>query len=628
MKTVILDFEYRSDNRHPKNNVLLCVSMRLNPGKERTFRLPEQADQVRDVFNKAMELGYIPVVFYATADLPCLFQLGLTVPRLIDVAVEARMFMLTHPDFYGQKFSLVDCCKAFKVEAVDVEQKESVRDVIINNEHYTEEQWKAIMTYCASDTKDTENLLQAVLKAADKWDITEQQMLNRGEFMIAQCKAYYNTKGFPIDTEFLTLIEDNSKLICDNVSVHCNVQTGFEIYRKTKTGYSFNIAQFTEYLKAHALYDSWQKTEKGKTSLKEEDFKIYCEADNAVDDFASKFKDILMPVYEARNTIKTLNKKSDKYLSNFLYDGHINPPPFPFQQKSSRTSPKPSMGFMLNLQPWLRALIQTKPGHALIGCDWSKQEVVIAGTLSGDANLLGDINGDIYIETTKLLGPKYCPANATKKSHPDLRQKMKGITLGIQYGKGVNSIAVDFQGLFGVDEVEASDMAMDLMDNHKLRYDKYWDWVYETLESSKEERVNGVGCYITLDDWYYFTDCNTRPTQLQNIPMQSNGAAIMRRGFIHCVDSGLDVVCSLHDALYVTCEDDRTQEIVAIMKSCMQQGVKDVLGNEAEIGNEEKVIRSGCHYLDDRGVKMLKNLAEKCEVLRPKINTILAEKRA
>jgi hypothetical protein len=575
----------------------MLLSSEKGPGL--TFHLPEQVDSFKQTLKSAISMQYVPLVFDGIQVIPQLLKLGVELKKVIDVAVEARLFMLSHQDYTPadrtistNPYDLPSCCRAFGVSV-------------------------------GTTPKHVQRLFTAICNEHFAYGIVPKDMLNRGAFMLAQARAYHTTKGFPIDVAFLEAIETDSSDVCDKAALHCNEQTGFRIYDvRSGTRPYFNIKEFERYLKSLQLLDTWERVSSysNACSLREQTFI------NTIDSFASDYESIITPIYDARQTIKTLAKPKSKQLSNFVVDersesrvgGYINPTPFPFYQKSSRTSPKPSLGFILNLQPWLRSLIQPKPGMAFVGCDWSKQEPVIAAHLSGDENLKSDLASDIYLATAKLLGPSICPADATKETHGLLRQQMKAITLGIQYGKGIKSLAVDFQAIFGLDEISAIDMATDLYDNHKARYAAYWDYVAET-----SARVRETGLYRSLDGWIYFVDSSTRPAQLQNLPMQANGAAIMRRGFIRTVESGLDVVCSLHDALYVNCSDASVEQTISTLKACMKAGVEDILGPGVEMGNDATVVRSGQHLLDARGIGMLRYLAEKSEALALKIHEFL-----
>jgi len=75
--------------------------------------------------------------------------------------------------------------------------------------------------------------------------------------------------------------------------------------------------------------------------------------------------------------------------------------------------------------------------------DWRTQEVGIAAAASGDAALKAAYTGgDIYHALALLCGLTDDPDPIRwKKQHPDARDRMKALQLGINYGMGVPSLA-------------------------------------------------------------------------------------------------------------------------------------------------------------------------------------------
>ena len=75
--------------------------------------------------------------------------------------------------------------------------------------------------------------------------------------------------------------------------------------------------------------------------------------------------------------------------------------------------------------------------------DWRTQEVGIAAALSGDQALMDDYRGgDVYHALAKLCGLTTDDnVERWKKDQPAMRQAMKPIQLGINYGMGVPSLA-------------------------------------------------------------------------------------------------------------------------------------------------------------------------------------------
>ena len=72
---------------------------------------------------------------------------------------------------------------------------------------------------------------------------------------------------------------------------------------------------------------------------------------------------------------------------------------------------------------------------ALAYVDFSSQEMGIAAALSGDPALLEAYrSGDVYLSFAKQAG--LAPADATKASHGEVRDRCKAVVLGTLYGMG------------------------------------------------------------------------------------------------------------------------------------------------------------------------------------------------
>jgi DNA polymerase-1 len=111
--------------------------------------------------------------------------------------------------------------------------------------------------------------------------------------------------------------------------------------------------------------------------------------------------------------------------------------------------------------------VKAPPGHAVAYVDWENQEFGIAAKLSGDEKMIAAyLTGDPYIALGKQCGK--LPPHATKSSHPDTRQMLKGCVLGIQYGMEAKTLAVRI----GQPEI----VARELLRAYRDTYRKFWEW--------------------------------------------------------------------------------------------------------------------------------------------------------
>src|SRR6202789_4431403 len=266
-------------------------------------------------------------------------------------------------------------------------------DLILKGFPYSDIEMKLIVSYCEEDTQHLPQLhLQMANVIRDK--NKESDAIRRGNAVMNYVVSYEEGKGFPIDVDKLTKVFENRDRIKIAIQRKCNEDSGFQIYEPLFTGpknnkvfqkYTFNLNNFGAYLNRHNLYQIWQRTASGRLTTSED----------YLDEMCSKYKEILAPFYHTRNSLKQLSSTD---LSTLLTpNGYIKGENIPYAQVSSRTSPKPSKGFMLNLSPWLRMLVKPKPGKVFVSFDFKSQEVLIAAALSKDKNLLEDYKTDVYM---------------------------------------------------------------------------------------------------------------------------------------------------------------------------------------------------------------------------------------
>jgi DNA polymerase-1 len=289
--------------------------------------------------------------------------------------------------------------------------------------------------------------------------------------------------------------------------------------------------------------------------------------------------------------------------------GYIKPLSYPFSQRTGRDSPKPKKGFLLNLSPWLRSVIRPKADSLFVGVDWSQQEIGIAAALSNDQEYIDVYNspdGDVYLSLTKKSGA--IPGTATKETHPQQRKTFKAVQLDLGYGKGVRSLGVDVyeanrdsdgHHLLTLDQ--AQDRAEEIFDWHKATFSTYWDWIEETVYQA---RIDG---YIrSVDGWTYFVTPTVRDTQLLNFPMQANGAAMMRCAVVNCLQTQqIDLVCTLHDALYINCLVKDQHNTASCLIECMVRACDEILQGKVKVRTDTSIYDHQKGYHDPRGDEIL-----------------------
>lgn len=606
MQTLYFDFEYR-DNEVEEALVLMSwmtSSTRLPETID--LRSPEGRSQVHQLVSSYKD--HIWVAYNAQADLKCLLALGIDIRQLkvVDAMAEARMVTLTHHDFRAESQSLLASLAAFGIPAqISPFEKDRVRNLILSTTDYTPRDWDTICKYGPTDITPLPSLMNRVSEIHREMGspISLEEMIQRGEYIKAVSELSFRSRGFPIDEARIQYIYGSSKDIRCQLIEGAAAQYG-PIYWDD---YSWSHVGFQEFINEHGYI--WETTDSGRPRLDKEYFK----------EQAQRYPE-LETLYQVRNLIRALTGTD---LRPLLNRGYIKPPVFTFSQKTGRNSPKPSVGFVLNLPPWIRTMIKPKSGYLFIGADWAQQEIAIAAGLSGDENLLAAYNnpeGDVYLTLAKMAGA--IPPGGTKQSHPVERKTFKAIQLGLGYGKGIESLALDvFKASRDPDGKPlltfegAMYRAEEIYEWHQETFSTYWDWIRESIDQARIDEY-----FRSVDGWTYFVNDRVRGTQLLNYPLQSNGAAMMRRATIHIAKTQkIDLVCSLHDAFYINCRSVEKDDHVSLLIECMDQACRDILGTRVQIPVEISIYNSDSGYRDQRAdqiEEMLQGLLPHQQVAR------------
>lgn len=606
MKTIFFDFEYR--NNYQTNDIILCTT-KVKHKTSLAWDLRDhsgRSDFIRYVEENNTDLW---CAYNADADLQCLMSLGLNIDNLkmIDLMAEAAMIMRTKQRYFSQKASLLVALDKFGIQSpVSSDYKETCRDIILNNPIYTSDQWEVIVEYGLLDVDLLPDLLDSILqvhKVSRAYKSVEQYFdsaLSRGEYVKSASTLFRKSKGFPVDEVLLQRIFENRETIQNTLCQKVNSSVG-EIYRwdESESKYILNNKALDELL----TNDPGIKVARTKTGL----VSTKVEALKKMTKGHPKFN----LIYTTHKTLLSL-RSSDLRALNVT--GYICAGYRTFNQDTGRTSPKLKEGFLLNLAPWMRSIIHPHPGEVIIGADWSQQEIYIGAVLSGDKKLMEAYSsGDIYLYLAKMAGA--IPESGTKQTHPTERQNFKAIQLGIGYGKGVDALSLDiYNGNIkaGVPELtldEASIVARKIMGWHRRTFTSYWRWIERHIEASRSR-----GYYVTSDgSWVRFCQSDTPKTKLMNLPFQSGGAALLRQAVkLVSKEGSLDMICSLHDAIYILSTVERQEQDRNKLIDLMNQACRDVYGEmskfyngtEVSVNLDTKVFTHESGYTDERGVEM------------------------
>ena len=103
----------------------------------------------------------------------------------------------------------------------------------------------------------------------------------------------------------------------------------------------------------------------------------------------------------------------------------------------------------------MRRLIQPPEGMGMGYVDWSANEFGTAAGLSGDELMKEAYQSQCpYLWFAIKAG--HAPPEATKKTHPEVRNKFKTLSLALMYGQGRDGIALRL----GVSKAEADSLIL------------------------------------------------------------------------------------------------------------------------------------------------------------------------
>jgi DNA polymerase-1 len=236
---------------------------------------------------------------------------------------------------------------------------------------------------------------------------------------------------------------------------------------------------------------------------------------------------------------------------------------------------------------------------AIANLDYSNQEFLIAGALSGDDAMLEDYAaGDVYVAFAKRI--ELVPLHATKESHPEARAKAKALVLGIGYGMGAWGLRVRL----GTTEEEAAEMIA-----------KYWSAYpdYDAWRSELASKMQVDGYLELADGWRLFPvlDCNQR--SIMNFPMQGTGANILRRACTDLAAAGVAMIGTNHDSIMIQAPVDDIDRQVSLTKNLMVKASRALLNGHACRVDVEQVVRYPDHWDPEAGRDLYQQLIAVCK---------------
>jgi hypothetical protein len=371
--------------------------------------------------------------------------------------------------------------------------------------------------------------------------------------------------GTPIDVPMLELFRQRWTDIQDQLIAE--IDSSYGVF----DGRTFKTDRFVAWLVRQNI--PWPLLESGHLDLTDDTFRHQARA-----------YPIISPLRELRSSLSDL-RLNDLAVGR---DGRNRTILSTFRSRTGRNQPSNSR-YIFGPSVWLRGLIKPPAGHGIAYVDWSQQEFGIAAALSGDRSMqTAYSSGDPYLAFAKQAGA--VPQDATKASHGTTRELFKQCVLAVQYGMEAQSLALRI--------AQPPIVARELLRAHRETYRQFWTW-----SDAAVDQAMLVGVIHSVFGWPVRVSDRSNPRSLRNVPMQANGAEMLRIACCLATERGIEVCAPIHDAVLICAPLNRLDDDIAAMRAAMAEASRCVLAG-FELATDVKVVSWPDRYSDPRGAEM------------------------
>jgi len=513
------------------------------------------------------------VAYSAWAEITCFKVLGWKFPvHIFDqhtAYLAATNILLPHnPDEIRKKprKGLLDACRAYGIEGWERIDKDTIAKSIGDGtwrQYYSPED---IFGYCAEDVRMELLLLRAQLHGRGRQlppaDIPH--VLHWSNYS-AKCIAQIQARGMPIDMSLWNLVQENKAAVVGELLRRFDPSHGDPEPIYTPDG-EWNYKRFEHWL-ARAGVPAWPRLDSGRLDVDGDAFRLMYH----------------VPGIEGLHALRDSLGIITKAKLPISRDGRNRPSLFPFGTATGRNAHAKSL---YNTHASMRSFMVFPPDSIGAYLDWRTQEVGVAAALSGDRALMEDYSaGDIYHALARLCGltDEVDPIK-WKKNCPEMRNRMKPLQLGVNYGMGVPSLAR------GLDRHPL--IASEIIERHKRRYPRFWQWRTEMVRTAMlERRIESVF------GWPLYISHSPNQRTLYNFPMQSGGAEMLRLAAVRLCEAGIVPTMLIHDGILF---EESDQEKIDHAREIMIAAGRDCCDGLTIGANTDQLLKDGARYRDKR----------------------------
>ena len=330
------DFEFRADAGERPWPVCL-VACEIHTGRElRLWR-----DELLAIKHAPFDVGpdSLFVAYFASAELGCFLALGWPLPdNVLDLYVEHRVE--TNGDKTPCGDGLVGALAMRGLSHIDAGEKDAMRKLICDQQHWSPEEQKNIIDYCASDV---EGLTALLPKMSARIDLP--RALLRGRYMKAVARM--ERTGVPIDSTTYRSMVDNWDVL--KIELIDSVNKDFGVYE----GSTFKAERFAKFLSDRRI--PWPKYSTGALKLDDDNFR----------DQIRRWPE-LQPLHELRVTLSGMRLTGLEVGA----DGRNRCLLSPFKAMTGRNQPS-NTKFIFGPARWMRSLIKPPEDYGLAYVDFA-----------------------------------------------------------------------------------------------------------------------------------------------------------------------------------------------------------------------------------------------------------------
>lgn len=470
---------------------------------------------------------------------------------------------------HDPSYSLAACTFKMLGVKIDTEEKDTVRDIIIqHNPSELSANKDRILRYNASDIAYLPKLLLRFLECSSLGDPSKwvKSALSRGDYAARTARMIRH--GYPINRTKVDLFTQNVDGILQAAIDDClEYSSEVESFRwdKRKGAYVKDEKAIRAWIEGQNK-PMWRKTDKSKLSLSKDAFRDWYDSTSA--GFAGAYCRYLKTRQSLNGFTPTSTESKRGKFTDFIgSDNRVRPNFGIYSSQSSRSQPG-ATGYLWLKARWVQNFLEAPKGFTLASADFASQEFLVAAILSQDLNMIQAYeSGDPYLAFGKVAG--LIPQDGTKDTHRMMREVCKTCVLGMSYLMSAKGLAPRLSQAMGKDvSVDKAEEFIELFDD---AFSDYAEWRRDVTSEYETDR------YLQLSDGWTMWGDNDNFRSVANFPVQGQGAVIMRRAVTMLQDNRINVIATVHDSIVIEYKTENTDIVLPLFKKCMVDAFEDVM---------------------------------------------------